>query len=64
MNGCKKIDELTFADLYVEIPDQSFPCLREAFHRWGGKLHKTNEDLILTVLFLLRNKLTPPRLKI
>lgn len=64
MNGLKRLEEFTFADLYVEIPEQSFPFLRAELRNLGARLHKKKDELILFMLLLPTNKLTPPRLRI
>lgn len=35
----KKLDELSFEDLYIEVPEQTYPALREASGRLFSKLH-------------------------
>lgn len=34
----KKLEELSFEDLYVEIPERTYPALREAFGELFSKL--------------------------
>lgn len=64
MNGLKKLEEFTFADLYVEIPEQSFPFLRAGLRSLWARLHKKKGELVVFMMLLLTNKLTPPGLRI
>lgn len=36
---CKKLEDMSFEDLYVEIPEQTYPELRAAISEGVGKLH-------------------------
>lgn len=36
---CKKLEDMSFEDLYVEIPEQTYPKLRAAMSEVVGRLH-------------------------